>query len=340
MRVLILGAGGLGSVLGGYLANIGVDVTLVGRPAHAEAITRYGLRITGRRGGDLVITDNLTAVDQTAKATGGHFDYLVLAVKGKDTAQALAEADGLRDCVSSALSVQNTVEKKDATLAGWLGPDRVIGASTIEGGTLLEPGGLVRNHLTAEVTAYFGELDGTSSARVDDLTAAFTNAGLPAKAVGNIEQVEWEKKLAQIALAAAWSVTALGAIPDASVFEGMEVREGAMYFVALAKDLLGGVYRAKGYEPMNFFAPLSRLKELDALPTADAIEFVIGQGRVMREKGNSGHPSMYEDVLRRRKTEVDFMLAPYLAAAQELGMDVPTLRVAYQIIKTVDRFLA
>ncbi len=49
---------------------------------------------------------------------------------------------------------------------------------------------------------------------------------------------------------------------------------------------------------------------------------------------------MYEDVLRRRKTEVDFMLAPYLAAAQELGMDTPTLRVAYQIIKTVDRFLA
>ena len=54
MRVLILGAGGLGSVLGGYLANIGVDVTLVGRRAHTEAITRDGLRITGRRG-DLVI---------------------------------------------------------------------------------------------------------------------------------------------------------------------------------------------------------------------------------------------------------------------------------------------
>jgi 2-dehydropantoate 2-reductase len=60
----------------------------------------------------------------------------------------------------------------------------------------------------------------------------------------------------------------------------------------------------------------------------------------MREKGSTGHPSMYEDVLRRRKTEVDFMLGPYVAAAEELGMDVPTLRVAYQIIKTVDGFLA
>ena len=112
-----------------------------------------------------------------------------------------------------------------------------------------------------------------------------------------------------------------------------------MYFVALAKDLLA-VYRAKGYKPMNFFAPLSRLKELDALPTGEAIKFVIGQGKVMREKGNTGHPSMYEDVLRRRKTEVDFMLGPYVAAAEELAMDVPTLRVAYQIIKTVDGFLA
>lgn len=334
MRVVILGAGGLGTVLGGYLANAGVDVTLVGRRAHAEAIARNGLHITGRRG-ELLIRDNVQAVDEAGKVTGP-VDYLVLAVKGKDTAQALADAAPLRDVIGTVLSVQNSVEK-DATLANWLGRDRVIGASTIEGGTLVAPG-VVRNHLSAKVTAYFGELDGSSSARVDTLTAAFNAAGLPAAAVGNIEQVEWEK-LAQIALAAAWSVTALGAIRGASVFEGMEVPEGATYFVALAKDLLA-VYRAKGYEPMNFYAPLSRLKELDALPTAEAIDFVIGQGKAMRTQGMSGHPSMYEDVLRGRKTEVDFMLAPYLAAAEELAIDVPTLRVAYQIIKTIDRFLA
>ncbi|AKK27904.1 ketopantoate reductase family protein [Mycobacterium sp. EPa45] len=334
MRVVILGAGGLGTVLGGYLANAGVDVTLVGRRAHAEAIARNGLHITGRRG-ELLIRDNVQAVDEAGKVTGP-VDYLVLAVKGKDTAQALADAAPLRDVIGTVLSVQNSVEK-DATLANWLGRDRVIGASTIEGGTLVAPG-VVRNHLSATVTAYFGELDGSSSARVDTLTAAFNAAGLPAAAVGNIEQVEWEK-LAQIALAAAWSVTALGAIRGASVFEGMEVPEGATYFVALAKDLLA-VYRAKGYEPMNFYAPLSRLKELDALPTAEAIDFVIGQGKAMRTQGMSGHPSMYEDVLRGRKTEVDFMLAPYLAAAEELAIDVPTLRVAYQIIKTIDRFLA
>lgn len=333
MRIAILGAGGLGSVLGGYLAATGVDVTLVARPAHVKAIRQNGLRIVGRRG-EVLVKDHLTAVDHPADA-GGVFDYLILAVKGKDTAQALADADPLRSRVSTALSVQNTVAK-DAALADWIGREQVIGASTIEGGTL-ESAGVVRNHVTAEVTAYFGELDGSDSARVHALTDAFNAAGLPARAVDNIEQVEWEK-LAQISLAAAWSVTALGAIPGTLFGAGLQVPEGAAYFVALAKDLLA-IYRALGYQPQNFYAPLSRLKELDAYPTAEAVEFAIAQGKMLCEQGRTGHPSMYEDVLRRRKTEVDFMLAPYLAAAEERGIEVPVLRTAYQIIKTIDGFL-
>lgn len=333
MRIVLLGAGGLGSVIGGYLAEAGADVTLVGRPAHVEAIRRDGLRIVGRRG-DVLVADHLEAVEHAAEAAGV-FDYLILAVKAKDTAQALNEAEPLRDVVSTALSVQNTVAK-DGALADWIGRDKVIGASTIEGGTLQAPG-VVRNHVTAEVTAYFGELDGSRSARVDALADAFTAAGLPGAAVSNIEQVEWEK-LAQISLAAAWSVTALGAIPGTPFGEGMEVPEGAGYFVALAKDLLS-VYRAMGYVPQNFYAPLSRLKELDAYPAVEAVKFVIGQGKVMREQGRTGHPSMYEDVLRRRKTEIDYMLAPYLTVADDLGIEVPTLRTAYQIIKTIDSFL-
>jgi len=40
MKLCVLGAGGLGSVLGGFLAKSGVDVTLVCRPAHADAINK------------------------------------------------------------------------------------------------------------------------------------------------------------------------------------------------------------------------------------------------------------------------------------------------------------
>jgi 2-dehydropantoate 2-reductase len=47
MRILVMGAGAMGSVVGGLLAKAGHDVTLVGRAAHMEAIRRDGLRITG-----------------------------------------------------------------------------------------------------------------------------------------------------------------------------------------------------------------------------------------------------------------------------------------------------
>ena len=50
MRVCILGAGGLGSLVGGMLAESGLRVTLVGRPEHVEAIRADGLRISGISG--------------------------------------------------------------------------------------------------------------------------------------------------------------------------------------------------------------------------------------------------------------------------------------------------
>ena len=87
MRICILGAGGLGSVLGGYLAQAEVDVTLIGRPAHMQVIAQCGLRISGIRG-EFLIRDHLTPLTHPREADGT-FDYLILLVKGKDNQQAL-----------------------------------------------------------------------------------------------------------------------------------------------------------------------------------------------------------------------------------------------------------
>jgi len=113
----------------------------------------------------------------------------------------------LRDHTATVLSLQNTVSKEDQ-LAAWAGADRVIGASTIEGGTLIEPG-VVRHTATAPTTAYFGELDGSDSARVAAIVDAFVAAGFASKAVDDIRHVEWEKLL-QISVVASWSASTLG----------------------------------------------------------------------------------------------------------------------------------
>lgn len=331
MRFVILGAGGLGSVIGGYLAKAGEDVTLICRPAHAQAINANGLKISGVRGEHLV-REHLSAVTTPDEATG-EFDHLIILVKGKDTETALAQAEGLKTRCKNVFSLQNGIGKEER-LRQWAGRDKVVGASTIEGGTLLEPG-VVSNPLTTPVTAYFGELDGGTSPRTDALAEAFTRAGLTAKSVPNIMQVLWEK-LVQIGTASGWSVSTLGL--RLYFQDGLLVRQGAEHYVALAKDMLR-VYGAMGYTPQNFYAPMSQFKELNELDFEGGVAMMMKLGERLKQQGMRGRTSMHEDVIRGKKTEVDFLLKPFLDKATELNLQVPVLETVYRIVKTQDAYL-
>jgi len=333
-RVCILGAGGLGSLVGGCLAESGALVTLVGRPAHVEAIRERGLEIRGIRG-ERRVRRHLEAFASAAQARG-HFDHLILAVKAKDTETALAEAESLRGQIGAALSLQNTLTKEES-LAAWLGRERVIGASTTEAGTLLGPG-VVQHVGTAPTSFYFGELDGRPGERVAALVDAFNKAGFGARQAPDIRQVEWEKLL-QIATLCAWSVSALGVMPGGSVAEALVVREAAEHYVAIARELLA-VYRSLGYAPQDFFAPYSRFRELERESFEQAVESTRAQGRRMLDAGVIGRPSLHVDLMRGRPTEVEYCLGPFLAQAARQELAVPTLRAGYRIIRTLEQMLA
>lgn len=332
MRVCVLGAGGLGSLIGARLAESGMDVTLIGRPGHVDAIRRNGLRIAGIRGPG-VVHDRLEAVSSPTQAEG-QFDYLLLTVKTSDTADALASADALK-ATGAALSLQNSVTK-DALLADWIGADRVIGASTTESATLVEPG-QVRHTGTAPLAFYFGELDGTLSPRVERLAAAFRGAGFGSAATEFINAVEWEKLL-QAALIATFSITAIGFLPDRTITEALQTRPGAEYYVQLAGELLG-VYRALGYSPRDYFAPYAQFREFGQHDFAGNVERAMALGRTMAEQGVRGRPSMHDDLLRHRRTEVDESVGEFVAAATRLGVSAPTLTAAYRIIRGYEQMV-
>jgi 2-dehydropantoate 2-reductase len=332
VRICILGAGGLGTVLGGWLAESGVDVTLVARPVHVEAIRSRGLHITGIRG-ERTIVDRLTAVTAPTDASGD-FDYLVLLVKAKDTAQALSEAAVLRDRCGVVLSLQNAVGKEEQLVA-WTGRDRVIGASTTEAGTIVGPGS-VRHTATAPTTAYFGELDGERSARVAALVETFTAAGFASAESQEILHVEWEKFL-QIATVAAWSVSTMGGL-GGSMAEGLAVRAAAEHYVQIAGELLA-VYRAMGYTPQDFFAPFTRFRRFADLTFDEAVDDMMALGAQMRASGVIGRPSLHDDLLRGRTTEVDVLLAPFLEEAVKHNCPVPTTLAAYRVIKVLEEWL-
>jgi 2-dehydropantoate 2-reductase len=331
VRICVLGAGGLGSVLGGWLSASGSDVTLVARPTHAAAIRRRGLRITGLRGEHTVTS--LTVVEHPDEALG-QFDLLVVAVKARATADALRDASSLHDRVGAVCSVQNTVTKDDQLVA-WIGADRVIGASTIEGGTLVAPGE-VAHTATAPTTAYFGELGGGSSTRVDAVVAEFTAAGFSTAAADDIRHVEWEKLL-QISTVALWSASTFGAL-GGSFAQGLLVRSAAEHYVQLAQELIA-VYTALGFEPADYYAPYSRFRELRAWTFEQAVDEMQALARAMVAQGRFGRPSLHDDLLHGRPTEFEFSAGTWLREADRIGFAVPTVRSAARIVESLEHWL-
>ena len=137
MKILVIGAGAIGCLVGGKLAQAGESVTLVGRPAFAAAVNQNGLRIHDEMGVHTV--RSLHAVGRIADAFtpaipgSSPYDLTILTVKSYDTALVLSElAPHLPQAAAYLLSLQNGVGNEE-TIAAAYGPGRVLA------GTLTTP---------------------------------------------------------------------------------------------------------------------------------------------------------------------------------------------------------
>jgi len=327
------GAGGLGSVIGGFLARAGHRVTLIARRPHVEAIRSKGLRIEGVRA-QFVQSSNIFAVETPAEVEGD-VDFYILLTKAKGTDQALADARILVDRTACALTLQNGIGK-EGKLQTVFGADKVIGGSIMDGAVLLEPGRAL-NHMAVPITAYFGELGGGESDRTCTLATALDAAGMGSRSVADIIHVHWEK-LIQVGGASSWSASTLGGIKQHDFVDGIAIREGAIQYVLIVKDLLA-IYKALGYQPQNFFAPVSRLVEIDRESFDEALEGVMKLGPRFKPENRPVRTSMHDDLVAGRRMEVDEVLGPLAAAAERIGVEAPTFLGAYRVLKTLNAYL-
>src|SRR5262249_53295661 len=181
MQIVILGAGALGSILGGHLARAGEEVTLIARGLRMVYIQHHGLTIT--RLADFTVPVAVTAQPQTVREA----DVLIVAVKTYDTEPALASVRHVQ--VGSVLSIQNGV-LKDEQLAHTFGWDKTLGAATFLSGEVSSTGPV---RFTVNASLVLGELPAGMSARVRTLVTALVKAGIRAEAVPQIQTVEWSK---------------------------------------------------------------------------------------------------------------------------------------------------
>lgn len=320
MKTVIAGAGALGSVLGGYFAQAGADVTLIARKPHAEAIRARGLQIDGVRGPQ-VVRDLRVIVDPAEVSSA---DLLVLCAKSYDTTRLLASLAHLRDRIGGAISLQNG-GRKDEELAEAFGRAAVVGAATMVGAAMPEPGRVLH---TGNGGTWIGEFDGRPSGRVEAIAEMYRKAGLPIEVCPDIRSATW-CKLNQMVPAAALSCVTRLFLHQIYLDRGL-----ARLFVELSREV-AQIAERQGIALADFRG--LAVKTVCTLPFEDAVESVVARGRAMLDQGMTQVKiSTLQDLERGKPTEVDQVIGHVVRLAAELGVAVPKIALLFRIIRGME----
>ena len=298
-RVVVVGAGAMGSLFGGLLTEGGLDVTLVDIwREHVDAINANGLKMVGH-GGDRIIPATATSDPSTIDGA----DVAFFQCKAIYNADAAASVKHLFDNDRTvAISFQNGLGNEEE-IERILGAGKVLGGLTAQGANIEAPG-VVRNH--AELPSFIGEMKGGVSGRTRALASALSAHGLPTEASENIRHDIWKKLMANI------GVSGTSAAPNLT---------------------LGGIVRVPELEAIAYRA----IDEALAVAKAENIELDPDGAREVFHQITSGTPgnksSLCVDVVNERPSEVDYIYGAVIKLGAKHGIDTPVLQTISAVIK-------
>lgn len=199
MKIVVLGAGGVGGYFGGRLAAAGTDVSFVTRGAHLAAMRRNGLKIISPAGDTHIPHVHVVeTIDGISEA-----DLILIGVKLWDLEAAAASLAPLVKRGAAVISFQNGVQKDDI-LRKYVPGAAVMGGVCYIAASIAEPG--VIRHTGSMQKLIFGEYDGKASPRQTAFLEACGKAGIDAQASDSIERLIWEKFVFLVGLSGSTSL--------------------------------------------------------------------------------------------------------------------------------------
>jgi 2-dehydropantoate 2-reductase len=298
MRVLIVGAGGVGGYFGAKLARAGVPVTLLARGAHLAAIQRDGLRVRSAIDGESVAT--VTAVADVAGLPPA--DVVLFCVKSFDTETAAAAIRPAIGPDTAVVSLQNGVDNEE-TLERVLGPGHAVGGVAYVFATIESPG-LIAHRFAGHLV--FGELDGRPSARLEALRAVFEKAGVRAEVAADIRRALWLK---YVMISAQAGMTALTRAPIGVV---RAVPESRLMYRRIAEEL-AALAAASG-----------------VVLGADAVDNVMKAADGLAAEAYS---SLHHDLTQGRRLELESLHGHAVRLGERLGVPTPMVFAVYAALK-------
>lgn len=321
-RILVYGAGAIGSFIGAVLAESGADVTLLARGAHADALVAQGGLLLQQPGG---LDRHVPLRVCRPGEPHGVFDIVFVTLKSTHLAAAAAgmmravSAQGALVMVQNGLPwwyfngidhpLRGTVLRSldpDGELGRTIDPKRVIGAVIYRPSDMIAPG-VIRVAVTSKQRLVIGEIDGSLSGRCRQVQQLLAAAGFPVEITADIRAAKWQKVLVNLL----WNP--LAALTQSSPGE-ISAFEPAHPLIAAVLKEGAGVAASVGV----------------SLPSDPHAE-------LRRSAGNFSPPSMLQDVRSGRPLELDAIVHAAIEIADLNGVPVPTLKALAACAALLDR---
>jgi 2-dehydropantoate 2-reductase len=321
MNVLVIGAGAIGCLVGGKLAQTGTRVTLVGRPHFAETVRRNGLHLTDEQGHHAV--QDVTTAGSLAEAYRQGdtvYDLAVLTVKSYDTAAALEELGAALGAAPrpAVLSLQNGVGNEEA-IAASLGEAAVL-AGVITTPVSVQGPGAIRIDRPKYDLGLSPWAPSVPAERVDAAVHLLTRAGFRVGRYPHAAGMKWTKLLMNMVGNAS---SAILDMPPQELFAQDEIID--LEITAWREAL--AVMRAASIPPVNLGGYPFRLLAPLVRRAPNRLLRPLLRSRIGGARGGK-LPSLHIDLHSgKRRSEVRWLNGAVVRKGDEVGVATPVNRL-------------
>ena len=304
-----MGAGSIGSVVGGFLHLGGHQVYLLGKGPHIEAVMDKGLRISGIWGEHQVPDVDAGTSVQGMLSGGFRPQWALLTVKSYDTDAALRDMAPALPYIDGVISLQNGLGNLESVAKA--APGKAVGGRVIFGARTLEPGNVDVTVCADDVL--LGPAQGGPDG-VENVCDAFSRSGIPCRYQERILSYVWDKVLYNVCLNALATLlgTDYGHLGDeAETWVVMETLCSEFYAVASAEgvDLVSPAPTAY----------LERFRQDLLPPTRDH------------------RSSMQEDIEHGRPTEINALNGAIWRLGRKHGIKTPASELLTRMIHFLEQ---
>lgn len=337
MRIAIVGAGAVGGYVGAHMAQAGEDVTFVDPwPENVECLRGNGVTISHLQDVPEFTTAPLRALHITelqSLVKEAPIDIAFVSVKSYDTAWATTMIKQYLAPSGFVVSLQNCLNEE--TVAGIVGWGRTLGAVASSITVELSAPGHVRRASgkggAANTVFRVGEVHGRITERASEVCRLVSLAD-SAKVTENLWGERWSKLVANVMHNGLSASTGL-------INRDILLDDGLRRFTARLGSEAIRVGQAQGYEleDVHHIQPelIARAGEGDAQATAEYDERRLAQTR--KPGGGAHRPSMGQDMVKGRRTEIEYLNGFVASKAEEIGLMTPANAALTDIVKRVER---